>query len=275
MSEGVEIVTAPSSASASSDCRGHVLISGSYGGEYNAYHAGKWGIRGVVLNDAGVGKDNAGIRGLEYLDRIELAAATADARTCHIGDGEHMLQFGRISHVNRSAERWGCRVGDTVRRCAECMRLAPVVDAQMPIIGGGKRFMVSENPGEPAVVCIDAAPLLNDEDVGRIVITGSHAALFRGKPDGVVRPDVRAIFFSDAGVGLDQAGIARLPTLDERRIAAGTAAADSAAIGDSRSIYEEGVLSHVNATASALKGKPGLRVRDFVAMLLSHWKTHQ
>ncbi len=105
------ICTAPSSATAGGECRGKVLVSGSYGGEYNAYHAAKWGIRGVILNDAGVGKNGAGIRGLEYLDRIELAAATADANTCHIGDGDHMLEHGRISHVNASAARWGCRVG--------------------------------------------------------------------------------------------------------------------------------------------------------------------
>ena len=57
MSEAIRIVTVSSSATATEDCRGQVLVSGSYGGEYNGYHAAKWGIRGVVLNDAGVGKD--------------------------------------------------------------------------------------------------------------------------------------------------------------------------------------------------------------------------
>jgi hypothetical protein len=51
------------------------------------------------MNDAGVGKDNAGICGLDYLDQINLAAATADAQTCHIGDGDHMLEHGIISCV--------------------------------------------------------------------------------------------------------------------------------------------------------------------------------
>ena len=272
MSRGVAIRTAPSSATAASDCRGHVLVSGSYGGEYNAYHAGKWGIRGVVLNDAGVGRNEAGIRGLRYLDQVELAAAAADAHTCHIGDGEHMLRHGRISHVNRSAARWGCKVGDSVRRCAEQMRDAPVVHAPMPPIAGGRRRTISEHPGEPAVVCLDAAPLLADDDTGRIVITGSHAALFRGKPDEVIRPDVRAIFFSDAGVGLDGAGIARLPTLDARGIVAGTASAASAEIGNALSLYEEGILSHANAAAAGLGGRAGLRIRDFVAILVDRWK---
>jgi hypothetical protein len=120
-------------------------------------------------------------------------------------------------------------------------------------------------------VCLDAAPLLQADDAGRIVVTGSHAALFRGQPDGIVGPAVRAIFFSDAGIGLDRAGITRLPTLDERGIAAGAAAANSAPIGDSRAIYAYGVLSHVNATAAALGGRPGQRIGDFIDTLIQRW----
>lgn len=284
MSDEVGIYTASSSATAPGACRGHVLVSGSYGGEYNAYHAGKWGLRGVVLNDAGVGRNRAGIRGLAYLDRVGLPAATADARTCHIGDGEHMLEVGTISHVNRAAFQLGCRVGDAVRSCAVRMCSAPVIDAAMPVVNGGKRFVLAEaeglggghgvqrGVGAIPIIGLDAAPMLEPADAGSIVITGSHAALFRGKPDGVIKVDVRAIFFSDAGVGLDEAGIARLPTLDERGIAAGTASADSAEIGNSRSIYEEGVLSHVNETAVALGGMPGMSVRDFVALLAARWR---
>ncbi len=272
MSEGVSIRTAPSSATATGETRGNVLVSGSYGGEYNAYHAGKWGIRGVILNDAGVGKEGAGIRGLAYLDRVGLAAATADARSCHIGDGDHMLAHGVISHVNRAAASHGCVPGETVRQCAERLRAAPVIDVPMPPIEGGKRHVISHRTGEPPVICLDAAPLLEPGDAGSIVVTGSHAALFRGRPDDVVGPDVRAIFFSDAGVGLDGAGIARLPTLDERGIAAGTASAESAEIGNARSIYEHGVLSHVNRTAAALGAAAGVPIRVFIADLVALWR---
>jgi len=270
MSAGVRICTASSSATATSDCHGQVLVSGSYGGEYNAFHAGKWGIRGVILNDAGVGKNGAGIRGLAYLDRVGLAAAAADARTCHIGDAEHMLAHGIISYVNHAARAAGCRVGEAVRTCAEHLRAVSIVNAPMPEVHGGKRVLIRASPS-PAIVCLDAAPLLEEADAGAIVVTGSHAALFRGKPDGVVKPQVRAIFFSDAGVGLDQAGIARLPTLDERGIVAACASADSAEIGDAQSIYREGVLSHVNVTAARLGGRAGLRVGDFVASLCNTW----
>lgn len=273
MSAAVRVFTAASSATAPAECRGHVLVSGSYGGEYNAFHAGQRGIRGVILNDAGVGKDGAGIRGLAYLERVGRAAATADAMSCHIGDGEHMLQHGIISHVNYHAARLGCAPGEPVRACAERLKKAPLIEAEMPPVSGGGRWLVREGPGEPRVICLDAAPMLEAGDAGVIAVTGSHAALLGGKPDGLIAPQVRAIFFSDAGVGMDRAGVARLPLLDERRIPAGAASADSAAIGDARAIHADGILSFVNSAAAALGGTPGVRVRDFVDLLIAHWKS--
>jgi hypothetical protein len=268
----VRVCTAASSATATSDCRGNVLISGSYAGEYNARYAAKWGLRGVVLNDAGIGKDEAGVRGLSWLDGIGLPAAAADAWTCHIGDPEHMLAHGTISRVNRAAAHLGCIPAQSVRDCAERMRTGPVIESPLPLVRGGKRIVISNAPGQPTVTCLDAAPMLEATDAGSIVVTGSHAALFRGKPDGVISVDVRAIFFSDAGVGLDSAGITRLPTLDQRGIAAATASVESAAIGDALSIYHDGVMSFINSTAASLGARPGMSIQSFIRILLSRWR---
>jgi hypothetical protein len=267
------VVTTPSSATAPPASRNNVLVSGSYGGVYNAYHAAKWDLRGVVLNDAGGGKDDAGIDGLPYLDKVGLAAATADAQTCEIGDGDDMLANGIISHVNHAAAALGCRVGQTVRDCAALMRTGPIVHSDLPMVSGGQRTLISDLPGEPKVVCLDAAPMLTPEDAGAIVVTGSHAALFRGRPDSVISVDVRAIIFSDGGIGKNHAGIRRLPTLDERAIAAGAAAAASAPIGHAREIYEKGVLSHVNETAARLGGCPGMTVKALVGLLCQSFRT--
>ena len=272
MHEPVRICTAPSSATASPDCRGQVLVSGSYGGTYNAYHAGKLGLRGVVLNDAGVGLNDAGIDGLGYLDTVGLPAATADAGSCHIGDGEHMLAHGIISFVNAAAGRLGCEVGMSVRSCADRMRRGDPVQTALPPVEGGRRHDIEDLGSPPTVVCLDAAPLLEPKDTGAIVITGSHAALFRGKPDDVVKYDVHAIFFSDAGVGMDGAGVARLPVLDGRNIPAGAASCASASIGNSRSILRSGILSHVNATAAARGAHAGMTVVDAVTSLIRQWR---
>jgi hypothetical protein len=115
MSEPVKIMTVASCSNVRDEHRGQVVVSGSYGGRYNAYNAAKWPARAVIMNDAGIGKDDAGIVGLPFLDRIGMAAATADAQTCHIGDGDHMLAHGIISHVNDTAAAPAARRG---RACA-------------------------------------------------------------------------------------------------------------------------------------------------------------
>jgi hypothetical protein len=265
----VKIMTVASCSFVRDEHRSHVVVSGSYGGKYNAFNAAKWGVRGVIMNDAGVGKDDAGIVGLAYLDQIALAAATADARTCHIGDGDHMLAHGTISHVNRTAAALGCASGQSVRTCAEHMRLAVVPNTMPPAITEGARFIVRDAPGEPRVICADSVGMLEPGDAGQIVITASHGALSGGRPDNVVPLDIYAVFFSDAGGGMDGAGIARLDDLDRKGIVAGTTSADSAPIGDSRALYRDGVLSHVNGPARHLGGREGMALREFVDILIT------
>ncbi len=265
----VKIMTVASCSNAREEHRSHVLVSGSYGGRYNAFNAAKWGVRGVVMNDAGIGRDNAGIVGLEYLDQIGLAAATADAQTCHIGDGDHMLAHGIISHVNRTAAAVGCAVGQSVRDCAERMRTATVPTAMPPPISDGARFVVRDVPGEPRVICADSVGMLEPGDTGQIAITASHGALSGGRPDNAIPPGIYAVFFSDGGGGMDGAGIARLPDLERKGIVAGTTSADSAPIGDSRALYHDGILSHVNGPAEKAGGRVGMRLTDFVDLLLA------
>ncbi len=261
------IITAPSSATAPDETRGRVLVSGSYGGVYNAWHAVRKGAKGVILNDAGVGRNGAGISGLAWLDDLGLPGATADCQTCHIGDGEHMLQHGRISFVNQHGRALGATVGQRVFECATHFDRAPALTVVPPAISGGKRFVISANPGERVVVGLDAAPLLAPGDAGAMIVTGSHAALFRGQPDNVISVDVFAAFFNDAGVGQDNAGIARLEDLDRRGTIAATVAAHSAEIGVARSTCEDGVVSHVNATAQARGMVVGERLSAAIARL--------
>jgi hypothetical protein len=257
--EAVRIVTVASCSNLRDEHRMHVAVSGSYGGRYNAYNAAKWPMRAVIMNDAGIGKDNAGIVGLEFLDRITMAAATADAMTCHIGDGDHMLAHGVISHVNETAAALGCKVGQSVRDCAELMRAAVPPTEMPPAITDGARYILRD--GKPGLVCADSIGMIVPEDAGKIVVTASHGALSGGRPDNAVAPDVYACFFSDGGVGMDGAGIARLAPLDQRGIPAGAVSADSAPIGDARALYHDGILSHVNETAARAGARPACRSR--------------
>jgi hypothetical protein len=221
------------------------------------------------MNDAGIGKDDAGIVGLDFLDQIGLAAATADARTCHIGDGGHILAHGVISHVNRAAAALGCAVGQNVRECAGLMRAAAVPTIAPPPITEGARFVLHDVPGEPRLICADSIGMLLPEDSGQIAVTASHGALSGGRPDNAVPLGIYAVFVSDAGGGMDGAGIARLADLDRKGIVAGATSADSAPIGDSRALYRDGVLSHVNGPAARAGASVGMRLKDFVDVLIA------
>ncbi len=113
-------------------------------------------------------------------------------------------------------------------------------------------------PGEPRLICADSVGMLQPDDAGQIAVTASHGALSGGRPDNAVPPDIYAVFFSDAGGGMDGAGIARLADLDQKGVVAGAISADSAPIGNLRALYHDGILSHVNAAATRLGGRVGM-----------------
>ena len=180
-----------------------------------------------------------------------------------------MLAHGIISHVNRNAAAIGCTPGQSVRDCARRMRAAPVPTVAPPPITEGARFVMRDVPGEPALICADSIGMLQPDDAGRIVVTASHGALSGGRPDNVVPLDIYAVFFSDAGGGMDGAGIARLDDLDRKGIVAGATSAASAPIGDSRALYHDGILSHVNGPASRHGGRVGMKLKDFIDVLIA------
>ena len=246
--------------------RGHVVVAGSHGGIYAGWCAANGGARAVILNDAGIGKDAAGTGALPFLDRIGLAAATADSQSCRIADAADMLATGVISAVNGAAAALGCAPGQTVRDCADRMRSARLPSAPVPPLGES-RFIISEADGERVVIGIDSASLFQPADAGRIVVTASHGALVGSKPDKVVPPGVFAAFFHDAGGAKGGSGYSRLPSLDALGVVAGTVAAASARIGDARSCYGDGVLSHVNAAAQARGAQIGMSLQAFINRL--------
>jgi hypothetical protein len=72
------------------------------------------------------------------------------------------------------------------------------------------------------------------------------------------------VFFNDAGVGKDDAGVAALAMLDAEGTPAGAVDHRSARIGDARDAWLGGVLSHVNAAARRLGLTPGEPLRAAV-----------
>jgi len=70
-------------------------------------------------------------------------------------------------------------------------------------------------------------------------------------------------------IGGGYAGIAALDMLQKRGVAAAAVAHTSGRIGDSMDMWENGVLSHVNAVGQAAGLAPGARVRTVLTQLVS------
>jgi hypothetical protein len=243
-----------------------VLVAGSHGGIYAGYLAARAGCVSVILNDAGGGLDGAGYGSLAYLDGIGMPAATVAHDSARIGDGEDMLTRGVITHVNDAAAGLGCGAGQSTRDCAAAMCGAPSRAEGAPTYEEA-RFLFSDEDVRPQVWGVDSASLVRPEDVGQIVLTASHGALLGGDPTKAFAVEALACAFNDAGVGIDGIGITRLPALDQLRIAAVAVDAMSARIGDIRSHWNTGIISHVNETAKKSGCAAGQSLQQFAAAI--------
>jgi hypothetical protein len=148
-------------------------------------------------------------------------------------------------------------------------RHATSATATTPSIADGARFVMRDVPGEPRLIRADSVGMLQPDDAGQIAVTASHGALSGGRPDNAIPEGICAVFFSDAGGGMNGAGIARLADLDRKGVVAGTTSADSAPIGDSRALYRDGILSHVNGAATRFGGRVGMPLKEFVDLLIA------
>jgi len=102
--------------------RSGIIISGSHGGTSSAGYAIDAAAGAVFFNDAGCGKNGAGIRGLGLLQQHGIIAAAVDHRTAEIASGADTYEHGVISHVNGCAERAGLQKGMRVRDAVERLR---------------------------------------------------------------------------------------------------------------------------------------------------------
>jgi hypothetical protein len=248
--------------------RGSVLVAGSHGGIYAGYAAAKGGMRAVILNDAGVGRDQAGIGALAWLQSIGTAAATVSHETAALGDGAAMMATGMISYANPAAQALGISIGMACAEAAECLRAASLSVGPVPEIAESCRLL---QKGPPQVWALDSNAMVDARHIGAIVITGSHGSYLGTDPRTALKADAYAALYNDACLDPRFAAITRLPALDDRGIAAATVSAATARIGDALSTYADGVLSHVNRTALGLGAVPGMAAHVFVRLLSARW----
>lgn len=94
---------------------GAVVVTGSHGGTSAAGFAAGVAARLYVFNDAGVGKDRAGLAGLDLLDRAGIAACAVSHDSARIGDAADTLASGIVSAANPGAAALGIVCGEGLR----------------------------------------------------------------------------------------------------------------------------------------------------------------
>ncbi|MEY8830144.1 hypothetical protein AB9K34_17310 [Sedimentitalea sp. XS_ASV28] len=243
---------------------GRVVVTGSHGGVFAAFLARRAGLRACVFHDAGIGLDRAGIGGLDWLASQGMAAAAVDHATAPIGQAREIRDRGIISHANAPAAALGVTSGLSCKEAADLLRAAAMPVGDCPDVREGREEL-SPARALRALVLVDSASLVASADAGKVIVTGSHGAIFGHDPANALKAQGYLALFNDAG----GAATSRLPALQERGIAAATVAASSARIGDARSTWQRGVISALNAQAAGLGATTGMSARDLVERSLT------
>jgi hypothetical protein len=91
------------------------VVSGSHGGVSSGEVACSLPLAGVVFNDAGVGKNEAGIVALAMLQRHGVPALAVAHTSARIGDARDAWENGVVSRLNQAARSQGWREGEALQ----------------------------------------------------------------------------------------------------------------------------------------------------------------
>ncbi len=117
--DGCRVLLLDSIAEILPEDAGSLVISGSHGGISAAQFAVAVSLRGCFLNDAGLGKDDAGIAGLALLS---CPAAAYSHNSARIGDAADAWANGRLTYINDAGRAAGWQAGMSVQAAAGMLR---------------------------------------------------------------------------------------------------------------------------------------------------------
>lgn len=245
-----------------------IVVGGSFAGEYPVAFALRCGAKGVIGNAAGVGKDDSGIAGLAVADRYDVPCVAVSELSARLADGPDVYQNGVVSHANRAAEALGVRVGlPCVETAQHLLAAQPGEIGRASELVNAEREIVWQGP-EGSVAAMASVGLANANNTGQVICAGSHLGLVTWRyVTGYAFP-VAGVICSDCGVGKDDSGIAGLEPLAEAGLPAAAVSHRTARIGEGRSTYADGVVSHANRVARQAGIRPGQSAREAAALML-------
>jgi len=249
-----------------------ILVCGSHcGGNGDlARHVKKCHVKAVFLNNAGVGKNQAGIRELVNYEAENVLACAVDNYSAEIGIACDTYESGVISHLSVQADLTGIKVGDSVKEA-----IAKIISHGLPSEPGevfgssgkkekseGLKKQIQTEVNGVVITVTDSITFLNESNAGDIVVCGSHGGLSAGKY--AEKHHVKAVFFNDAGIGKNSAGVKSLELLSDAGTPACTVDCMSAEIFNGQDVLDNGIVSVCNHCAESSGIKEGLTVKEAV-----------
>jgi len=125
---GGRVIVMDSISQATPKDAGAIVISGSHGGASSGEIALGVPFKAVIFNDAGIGKDSAGIAALAMLQARGIAGAAVAHTSARIGDARDAWENGVLSRCNAAAEALGLKPGAPLRPALALLLSAPVAD---------------------------------------------------------------------------------------------------------------------------------------------------
>jgi uncharacterized protein YunC (DUF1805 family) len=238
-----------------------ILVCASHCGDNGtlARKVKKCHVKAVFLNNAGIGKNQAGISGLSHYEAEDILACAVDHNSAEIGVARDTWENGIISHTNGHAEAAGIQIGDSVHEAVAKIIHLFNIPASSPINktideekeNNGKaadlKKQIRTHVDGVSITVTDSITFLNENNAGDIVVCGSHGGLSAG--EYAQKRRVKAVFFNDAGIGKNNAGVKSLDSLSDAGILACTVDCMSAEIFNGQDILDNGIITVCNQLA--------------------------
>lgn len=261
----------PDNASPILVCASHCGDNGAFARKLTNCH-----VKAVFLNNAGIGKNQAGISGLPYYDAANILACAVDHNSAEIGVARDTWESGIISHTNILAEESGIQIGDSVQEAIAKIKY----NINQSSISQKKLNVVSQNDknkvdlkkqirtqiGGINITVTNSITFLNENNAGDIVVCGSHGGVSAGHY--AQKHQLKAVFFNDAGIGKNNAGIKSLESLSNAGILACTVDCMSAEIFNGQDMLENGIISVCNQLAKSKGINEKMTVKEAVKLII-------
>jgi uncharacterized protein YunC (DUF1805 family) len=239
-----------------------VLIAASYFGAMPVCH---WVLpvqpKGVIAQEAGGGKNMAGVSGLWALDAHGIPGAATTTESCRVSDGEDMYANGVIAQMNASAQRLGVIPGMTAADAANRM-----LQHKRPLAEAPAMIEVVHESANGRILALGSTSFIDDGNAGDVICAGS--AFSAPSADYAAPYAIRGLICNDAGRCKDDSGIAGLGVMETKGVPAAAVSAASAEIGDALSTYHDGTISALNAAARNLGISEGMSAKEAALLML-------